>query len=222
MTASTSAGIAGLSGIAASNATLAWLGGGALAVGGGGIALGTIVLGGLAIIPAVSYMAYKGKFNYKNEVEEVDKAHKEATQYANNADQVIQKFDELSKFIDNVIFIIQKYNTECIKLNKQTDHIRHHTGDNYNRYTNEQQLLIQKHIQYLEGLLKILNIPIMNEDGSIHKDIVLTIKHSNDFLNNAGEIVFVNFNKNKPTWTYIISVVVVVVSIAAYLYYHIR
>lgn len=52
-TASTGTAIATLSGAAATNATLAWLGGGALAVGGGGIALGTLVLGGLVAGPAI-------------------------------------------------------------------------------------------------------------------------------------------------------------------------
>lgn len=43
-TASTGTAISTLSGVAATNATLAWLGGGSLAVGGGGVAAGTTVL----------------------------------------------------------------------------------------------------------------------------------------------------------------------------------
>lgn len=52
-TASTGTAIASLSGAAATDAALAWLGGGALAAGGGGIALGTAVIGGLVAGPAV-------------------------------------------------------------------------------------------------------------------------------------------------------------------------
>lgn len=52
-TASTGTAIGTLSGVAASNATLAWLGGGALAAGGLGIAGGTAVLGGIVAAPAV-------------------------------------------------------------------------------------------------------------------------------------------------------------------------
>lgn len=43
--ASTGTAISSLSGAAATNATLAWLGGGSLAAGGGGMAAGTAVLG---------------------------------------------------------------------------------------------------------------------------------------------------------------------------------
>lgn len=46
-TASTGTAISTLSGAAATNAILAWLGGGSLAAGGGGMAAGTVVLGGI-------------------------------------------------------------------------------------------------------------------------------------------------------------------------------
>jgi hypothetical protein len=52
-TASTGTAISSLSGVAATNATLAWLGGGSLAAGGGGMALGTVVLGGITVAPAL-------------------------------------------------------------------------------------------------------------------------------------------------------------------------
>lgn len=48
-TASTGTAIASLSGVAATNATLAALGGGAIAAGGGGMALGSMVLGGATL-----------------------------------------------------------------------------------------------------------------------------------------------------------------------------
>ena len=51
--ASTGTAIAGLSGAAATNATLAWLGGGSLAAGGLGIAGGTAVLGGIVAAPVL-------------------------------------------------------------------------------------------------------------------------------------------------------------------------
>jgi uncharacterized protein HemX len=51
--ASTGTAISSLSGAAATNATLAWLGGGPLAAGGGGVAAGTAVLYGVAAAPAL-------------------------------------------------------------------------------------------------------------------------------------------------------------------------
>lgn len=52
-TASTGTAIGGLGGAAATNATLAWIGGGSIATGGGGMALGIQVLGGVIAGPAL-------------------------------------------------------------------------------------------------------------------------------------------------------------------------
>jgi hypothetical protein len=51
--ASTGTAISGLSGAAATNAALAWLGGGAIASGGGGMAAGAVILNLVAAAPAV-------------------------------------------------------------------------------------------------------------------------------------------------------------------------
>lgn len=60
-TAGTGTAIATLSGAAATNASLALLGGGTLAAGGGGVLLGTAILSGGAILIAggVAYLGYK-------------------------------------------------------------------------------------------------------------------------------------------------------------------
>jgi hypothetical protein len=77
--ASTGAAIAQLSGVAASNATLAWFGGGSLAAGGAGMSGGALVLGGLVAIPLV-VIAAKGTHSKAKEVEDetikVDEATK--------------------------------------------------------------------------------------------------------------------------------------------------
>ncbi|WP_122095338.1 hypothetical protein [Rahnella sp. Larv3_ips] len=58
-TASTGTAIGALSGVAATNATLAWFGGGALAAGGAGMSGGMLVLGGIVAAPII-YFAAKG------------------------------------------------------------------------------------------------------------------------------------------------------------------
>ncbi|MDQ6962165.1 MAG: hypothetical protein Q9M28_06490 [Mariprofundaceae bacterium] len=56
--ASTGTAISTLGGAAATNATLAWLGGGSLAAGGGGMALGTAVLSGVAAGPLIAVAGF--------------------------------------------------------------------------------------------------------------------------------------------------------------------
>ncbi len=67
--ASTGTAISGLSGAAATNATLAWFGGGALTAGGAGMAGGMTVLGGIVAIPLV-YFAAKSTHKKAKEVED--------------------------------------------------------------------------------------------------------------------------------------------------------
>lgn len=67
--ASTGAAISSLSGVAATNATLAWFGGGAVAAGGAGMAGGMTVLGGLVAVPLV-YVAAKSTYKKAKELED--------------------------------------------------------------------------------------------------------------------------------------------------------
>lgn len=67
--ASTGTAISTLSGVAATNATLAWFGGGALAAGGAGMAGGMTVLSGIFAIPVI-YFAAKNSHKKAKEVED--------------------------------------------------------------------------------------------------------------------------------------------------------
>ncbi|WP_066424353.1 hypothetical protein [Anabaena sp. 4-3] len=93
--ASTGAAISGLSGAAAWNATLAWLGGGSLAAGGGGMALGSIVLGGITVGPAVLI----GGFVLAGEGE---KALTKAREYEAEVNIAIAKIQAAKDFMQQV------------------------------------------------------------------------------------------------------------------------
>lgn len=84
-TASTGTAIGTLSGAAATNATLAWLGGGALSAGGFGMAGGMVALGGIALAPA---LAIAGLVMAKHS----EKSLTEAQKYAAKVDEAIAKF----------------------------------------------------------------------------------------------------------------------------------
>lgn len=90
--AGTGAQIAGLSGVAAESATLAWLGGGTLASGGGGMAAGSMVLGGIAVAPLLLI----GGFVLASEGE---KALTKAVAYRARVRRAEAEFDALRGFI---------------------------------------------------------------------------------------------------------------------------
>lgn len=216
--ATTGSFISTISGIAASNATLAWIGGGVLSLGSGGIAFGAVILSGIAIVPAVSYLIWKGKFNYADERIEVDEHYREAILYKESIDKIIKNLAEMIKLIENTIVLTRRYSVECNKLNKQTDHIIHQIGDNYAAYTKKQKALIQKHIIFFTGLYALINTPIMNEDGTANSEMMSVLKTSNQFLNEADEIVFVSYKKKVSTWIIVVPIIIVL-GIACYFYY---
>lgn len=95
--ASTGTAIAQLSGVAASNATLAWFGGGSLAAGGAGMSGGAFVLGGLVAIPLV-IIAAKGTHKKAKEVEEETL---KITQETAELKRQVDKMEEILPLVKN-------------------------------------------------------------------------------------------------------------------------
>lgn len=94
-TASTGTAISSLSGVAATNATLAALGGGSLAAGGGGMALGTAVLGGATLgvgllVGGIIFNVTGSKLSDK-----ADEAYSQAERTENEVNKIVKYFDEL-------------------------------------------------------------------------------------------------------------------------------
>ena len=193
--ASTGTAIGALHGIAASNAILAWLGGGAIAVGGGGIALGTVVLGGIITIPAIAYMAYKGKFDFSDKKEEVDHYYQEAVEYSKKVDDAIETFQAIETLIENVTKLINNYSTLCLQTNKQTLNILNHVGNNFKKYSDEQKALIVHNITIAQRLTSLINLSLMNEEGVLNKEAISVIQSVNEAYVQDKAYCFTDFKK---------------------------
>ena len=108
-TASTGTAIATLSGAAAKSATLAWLGGGSLAAGGGGVALGGIVLSGVVVGPALLVAGFfakskaeKVETEVKKQIAEMDVAEVQMKQQIAVIKTALRRVDELHEATDEV------------------------------------------------------------------------------------------------------------------------
>lgn len=96
-TASTGTAISTLSGVAATNATLAALGGGSIAAGGGGMALGTAVLGGATLgvgllVGGIIFNVTGSKLSDK-----ADEAYVQAKRTEGEVNTIVAYFDELTE-----------------------------------------------------------------------------------------------------------------------------
>lgn len=101
-TASTGTAISSLSGVAASNATLAWLGGGSLAAGGWGVAGGTAVLGGVIAGPVIAVMG----------LGMASRMNKEATRVAEQE----AEYRVASEQLRNAVVVLRALDQRCVEI----------------------------------------------------------------------------------------------------------
>lgn len=161
-TASTGAAIGGLSGAAAWNATLAWLGGGSLAAGGGGMALGTLVLGGIAVGPALMI----GGFVLGGQGE---KALTEARRYEAKANTEMAKLDAFEDFLGQ----IQRRITELKALLKDLNNraIEGLAELESKPFVRERDAAkFQQVALLIKALAEIMKTPVLDNEGHLNQE----------------------------------------------------
>lgn len=168
--ASTGAAIAGLSGAAATNATLAWLGGGAIAAGGGGMALGTAVLGGIVAGPAL--LIAGGIFDAKAK-EKLNNAYSNLAKAKKIKSDIEKGISELNYIrftanqVKNLLSKMRKYsylaNYEMIKI------IREKT--NWDLFSQSEKETVAIAVKQIQLLKKIIDTPLLSKEGILTPEI---------------------------------------------------
>lgn len=163
-TASTGAAIGGLYGIAASNATLAWLGGGAIAAGGGGMALGSVVLGGIIAGPAL--LVAGGIFGAKSK-EKLNNAYSNLAEAEKIKEELITARIEL-EFIGKKAEQIDRVLKKLVKQFRYTiERLKELTEKeiDWKKYSNQERELVSIAVIYAQIVKGIIDIPLLAEDG---------------------------------------------------------
>ena len=161
-TASTGAAIGGLSGAAAWNATLAWLGGGSLAAGGGGMALGTLVLGGIAVGPALMI----GGFVLGGQGE---KALTEARRYEAKANVEMAKLDNFKDFLEQVQRRITELKELVESLNsKAIDGLSELESKPFVRERDAAKF--QQVALLIKALVEVMKTPVLDAQGNLNDE----------------------------------------------------
>lgn len=158
--ASTGAAISGLSGAAATNATLAWLGGGALSAGGGGMALGSLVLGGITVGPALAIggfvLAGQGEVALTKAMRYKAKVH-EAIEKILSIHEVFQQIKNRINELSNLLKNINERSLELL------DDLESHNFD-----PQQDAQMFQQVALMIKALVEIMKVPILTENGDLN------------------------------------------------------
>lgn len=175
MLASTAGGvaIAELSGVAATNATLAWLGGGVLSVGGFGMVGGMAVFGGLVAGPALAILGAMSADEMEEKLEKAKAYYSQVEEAVKKADAIIDQFQAIEKMAK--LFTRQITKCDALFFSLSQDAIATMKKHNYDfspyyKEENEEekdQLCVA--VSTLMTLSAFLKVPIIDEHQKLQE-----------------------------------------------------
>lgn len=185
--ASTGTAIASLSGVAATNATLAFFGGGSLAAGGLGMAGGTLVLGGLVAGPALAIMGIlvgaKASAEKNKAYENLATAQKNAKEMEVASDMC----DAISRRGNMFREALYHLNGYLVNLNKKMDDAINKYGADYQTFPISEKKNVAAAVAVVKAIKAIIDTPILTKDGNLTEEsekILLKTKESNLYKGN--------------------------------------
>ena len=168
--ASTGTAINTLNGVAATNATLAWLGGGTLTSGGLGMAGGTMVLGTMAAGPALLiagwYMGAKATENLNNAMSNQLLANK----FGNDASTAIKLTKSIQQLAQLLNEILGKLRLQSKKDKADLDLLIQKDGVDYSQYSTEGKEVVAKGVKTIQLLKALIDVSILDAEGNILGD----------------------------------------------------
>ena len=196
--ASTGTAISALSGAAATNATLAWLGGGALTSGFGalGVTGGMAVLGGVVLAPVLAVAGLVKCSKSKENLAQARKIYAEAEKAVAEMDLLISKLQSIDNlatidytFIDLVAYRFQQLISmmEQVRdsarvvqgasfINKLKTLLGRKFDIDYLKLEENQKQVLHLNCLMAQILFKALSTPLLTEDGAIERNAENTFR----------------------------------------------
>ncbi len=171
MLASTAGGvaIAELSGVAATNVTLAWLGGGELSVGGFGMVGGMAVLGGLVAGPALAILGAMSADEMEEKLEKAKAYYSQVEEAVKKADVIIDQFQAIEKMVK--LFTRQITKCDALFFSLSQDAIATMKKHNYDisRYNQKEKDQLCVAVSTLMTLSAFLKVPIIDKHQKLQE-----------------------------------------------------
>lgn len=177
-TASTGTAISSLGGVAATNATLAWLGGGSLAAGGYGMAGGMMVLGGIVAGPALAVFGHilgnKGEEALNNAKANME----QAITLCDQAELMAAKLKAVEEITALANTTFSKVSSQLRRAVSELKKVLENNGEDFSNYTDESKGVVLRSVKFVQLLKAMIDTPILDEDGNL---VLSTEKRINDF-----------------------------------------
>ena len=182
-TASTGTAISSLSGAAATNATLAWLGGGALSAGGGGIAMGTMVLGGIVAGPALAIFGFIVGSKAEAALATAQGNLQQARTARANAETVATQLSAIRAVTELANKTFSRISSRLRFSTSSLNRLIESRGMDYGSYTEEERAVVLQAVKFAQLLKAMIDTPILDESGNL---VLATRKRIRDVSEMAG------------------------------------
>jgi hypothetical protein len=186
-TASTGTAISSLSGVAATNATLAWFGGGSLAAGGLGMAGGVAVLGGIVAGPVLAVaggmMASKAQEAKYESMENYDKAMAEVAKM----DIARCSVEGINERVREFIRVLEPINNDFKDYLAELKSIVN-KNDDFSTYNESNKKSVFVTVSIAKTIKNVCDTPIIDEDGEITVKSEEALKYANDLIDKLKAI----------------------------------
>lgn len=182
--ASTGTAISALSGAAATNATLAFFGGGSLAAGGLGMAGGTLVLGGLVAGPALLVMGLIAGKAAKKGLDQAYTNRAEAVQIAAQLNTASLQCETIRRRTYVFYNLLARLDTYFMPLIYKMSDIVKAEGDDYSKYSADSKKVIASCASVAVSIKSVLDTPLLTDDGLLTEASEDTATNIEGFLKN--------------------------------------
>ena len=182
--ASTGTAIASLSGAAATNATLAFFGGGSLAAGGLGMAGGTAILGGLVAGPTLMVLGIVAGQVAKKNLEKACTNRAEALQIAAQLDTGSLQCETIRRRTYMFYNFLARLDSFFLPMVYKLEDVLHAEGDDYRQYSADSKKIVASCAGIAVSIKSVLDTPILTDDGLLTDASEATATNIEGFLQN--------------------------------------
>lgn len=178
--ASTGTAISSLSGVAATNATLAWLGGGSLATGGLGMAGGTMILGGIVAGPALAIFGHILGNKGEEAINTARSNMEQAQTIRDEANLMVRKLQSIEQITSLANITFSNVSSRLRRAVAELGRVIKNDGEDYQSLSPESRETVFRTVKFAQLTKAMIDTPILDNGGNL---VTTTENHIKEISN---------------------------------------